>query len=89
MLNATTRPLYSRQRGVLPIFVKDGCVLRPVWADAENLAHTGVRPSERQARNESHLKYINTYFDLLSYDALMLARISKCQLSSFTGRYVT
>jgi hypothetical protein len=89
MLNVTPRPLYYRQGGMVPIFVKDGCVLRPFWADAENLAHTGVRTSERQARNESHLTYTNTYFGLLSYDSLMPARIPKCQLSSFTGRYAT
>jgi hypothetical protein len=83
------RPLYPRQRGMVPIFVKDECVLRPVWADAEDLAHTGFRTSERQARNESHLTYTNTYFGLLSYDALMLARTPKCQLSSFIGRHDT
>jgi hypothetical protein len=89
MLIATPRPLYPRQGGMVPIFVKDGCVLRPLWADAENLAHTGVGTSESQARKESHLTYTNTYFGLLSNDSLMLARIPKCQLSSFTGRYAT
>ena len=89
MLNATPRPLYHRQRGMVPIFVKDGCVLRPLWADEENLAYTGVRNSERQAHNESHLTYTNTYFGLLYYDSLMLATIPKCQFSSFIGGYAT
>jgi hypothetical protein len=89
MLNATSRPLYPRQRGMVPIFLKGGCVSRPVLADAENLAHSGVQTAELQTRNESHLTYTNTYFSLLSYDASVLAKIPKCQFSSFIGLYAT
>jgi hypothetical protein len=42
VVNATPRPLYPREMSPL-LFVQESVwVLGPVWAGAENLAHTGV-----------------------------------------------
>jgi len=51
-VNATPRPLYPRERpGTLCIggWVAPG----PVWTGAENLAPTGIPPTDRPARSES------------------------------------
>ena len=45
VVNATTRPLYHRERDPVP--------LRVVWTSAENLVPTGIRSPDRPARNES------------------------------------
>ena len=49
MVNATPRPLYSRERDPVPTVQEAGRAPGPVWTGAENLAPTGIRsPVERQ-----------------------------------------
>ena len=52
LLNATPRPLYSREREPVSIVQEAGWAPGPVWAGAENLAPTGIRSPERPARSE-------------------------------------
>jgi hypothetical protein len=35
MVNATSPPLYTRQRAHIPIVEEDGCAPEPVWTGAE------------------------------------------------------
>jgi len=52
MANATSRPLYPRERDPLTIVQEAGWATGPVWTVTENHAPTGVRSSVRPARNE-------------------------------------
>ena len=53
MVNATPRPLYPRERNLVPIVREAACVPGPVRKGAENLASKGVRSPERPDRSES------------------------------------
>jgi hypothetical protein len=60
MINATPRPLYSRERDPIPIVREAGWTPGAVWTGAENLACTGIRSPDRQARSKSlyRLRYL-------------------------------
>jgi hypothetical protein len=45
-----------------PVVQEAGWAPRPVWTDAENLASTGIRSPDRQARSESQA-YISSTVD--------------------------
>ena len=53
MVNATPRPLYPRERNLVPIAWEAPCAPGPVRKGAENLASKGVRSPERPDRSES------------------------------------
>jgi len=53
LVNATSRPLYPQGRDTVPTVQKAGWASGPVWTGAKNLALTGVRSLDRQARMES------------------------------------
>ena len=53
MVNATSRPLYPRERDSVPIVQQAGWVPGPVWTGAANLAPTGIRSPGRTARSKS------------------------------------
>ena len=53
MVNTTPRPYFSRERDPVVIVQQAGWVPGPVWTDAENLAHTGIRYPGRPVRRES------------------------------------
>jgi hypothetical protein len=52
VVNATPRPLYSRDGDRVPIVQEAQCAPGPVWTSAENLAPTGIRSPDRPARND-------------------------------------
>jgi hypothetical protein len=52
-VNATLRPLYSRERDPVSIVQGAGWAPGPVWTGGENLAPTGFRSPDRPARSES------------------------------------
>jgi hypothetical protein len=56
VVNATTRPLYPRERDPVPIVLEAVWAPGPVWTGAENLAPTGIRSSDRPARSESQYR---------------------------------
>ena len=47
------RPLFPRERDPVPIVQEAGWASGLVWTCAENVAPTGMRPSDRPARSES------------------------------------
>jgi len=47
------QPFFTRGKGPVPILHEAGWAPGPVWAGAENLAFTGIRPPDRPARNQS------------------------------------
>jgi hypothetical protein len=53
VVNATTRPLYPREREPVPIVQVAGRAPGPVGTAAENLAPTGVRSPDRPSGNKS------------------------------------
>ena len=53
MVNATFRALYPRQRDPVTTVHEAEWAPRPVWEDAKNLAPTGIRSPDRQARSKS------------------------------------
>ena len=53
MVNATPRPLYSRERDSAPIVQEATWAPRPIWRGAENLAPTDIRSPDRPALSES------------------------------------
>ena len=53
MIKATPRPLYPRETDSIPIAQKVGWVPKSVWMGAKNLAPTGIRSLNRQARRKS------------------------------------
>jgi len=53
VVNATLRPLYPLEIDRVPIVQEVGWAPGPVWADAENLALTGIRSPDPHARSES------------------------------------
>ena len=53
MVNATPRPLYARERDLVPILWEDGWAPGPVRTGAEKLASTGIRSPDRPVRSES------------------------------------
>ena len=54
------RPLFTPRKGPVPIVQEAGWASGPVWTDAENLAPTGIRSSDRPARSQSlyQLRYL-------------------------------
>ena len=53
MVNATLRPLYAREWDLVPIMWEAGWISGPVWTGVENLAPTGIRSPDCQARSKS------------------------------------
>jgi hypothetical protein len=53
VVNATPRPLYSRERDPVPIAQEAESTVGPVCTGAENLALTRIRFPDRPARSES------------------------------------
>ena len=53
MVNATPLLLYPWRRDLVAIKQEAGWAPEPVWTGAENLASTGIRFQDRQARSES------------------------------------
>jgi hypothetical protein len=53
VVNATPRPLYTRERETVLIVQEAGWAPGPVWTGAENLVPTGIRSAQRPARSES------------------------------------
>jgi len=51
--NATSPPLYPRQRDPVPILQEAGWARGPVWTCAENLTTTGIRSQDRPASSQS------------------------------------
>jgi hypothetical protein len=49
LVDATSQPLYLRERDLVPILQDAGCALGPVWAGADNLSPTGIRSPDRPA----------------------------------------
>jgi hypothetical protein len=62
------RPLSTPRKDTVPILQEAGWALGPVWTDAENLAPTGIRSSDRPPRSQSLYR--------LSYPAHLFANIS-------------
>jgi len=52
-VSVTPRSLFTPRKDPVPIVQEAGWAPRPVWIDAENLARTGIRFSERPARSQS------------------------------------
>jgi hypothetical protein len=52
-VSVTPRPLFTPGKDSLPIVLEAGWAPGPVWAGAENLAPTGIRPPDRPARSQS------------------------------------
>ena len=52
-VKATTWPLYPQEIDTVPTVQKAGWASGSVWAGAKNLALTGIRSLDRQARTES------------------------------------
>jgi hypothetical protein len=52
-VNATPRPLYTRESDPVPIVWEAGWAPGPVWTGEENLAPTGILPPDRPGRSES------------------------------------
>ena len=59
--NATPRPLFLREGDPVPILQEAGWTPRLVWTGTENLVPTGIRSSDRPARNESLYRYTIVY----------------------------
>ena len=53
VVTATPRPLYPWERDPVRIVSEAGWALEPVWAGAENVATTGIRSPDHEARSES------------------------------------
>ena len=53
VVNATSRPLYPRERDPLPIKQEVGWAERQVWTGMESVAPTGIRSPDRPARSVS------------------------------------
>ena len=49
--SVTPRPLFTRRKDPVPIVQEVGWAPGPVWIGAENLAFTGIRSPDRQARS--------------------------------------
>ena len=52
-VSVTPRPLFTPGKDPVPIVQEAGWAPGPVWRDAENLATTGTRSSDRPARSQS------------------------------------
>jgi hypothetical protein len=52
VVNATHRPLHTRERDPVSIVQEAGWATGLVWTAAENLASTGIRPPDRPACSE-------------------------------------
>ena len=53
VVDATPRPIYSRENYPVAIVQEAGWALGPVWTRAENLAPTGIRSLDRPTSGES------------------------------------
>ena len=49
--SVTPRPLFTPRKEPVPIVQEVGWAPGPVWIGAENLAFTGIRSPDRQARS--------------------------------------
>ena len=52
-VSVTPRPVFTPGKDPVPIVQEDGWAPGPVWTGAENLAHIGIRPTDRPARSQS------------------------------------
>jgi len=52
VVNATPRPLYPRERDLVPIVQEAGWAPGPVWTGAENRSPNGIRSPDPPARSE-------------------------------------
>jgi hypothetical protein len=52
-VNATPRPLHTRERDTVLIVLETGWTAGPVWTGEENLASTGIPSLDRTSRSES------------------------------------
>jgi hypothetical protein len=52
-VGVTPRPLFTPGKDTVPIIQEAGWAPGPVWTGAENLASTGIRSPDRQARSQS------------------------------------
>jgi hypothetical protein len=52
-VRVTPPPLFTPGKDPVPIIQEAGWAPGPVWAGAENLAPTGIRPPDRPARSQS------------------------------------
>ena len=69
------RPLFTPGKVPVPIVQEAGWAPGPVWTGAENLAHTGIRSSDRPARSQSLYR--------LSYPARGLQGVDNNSLAAF------
>ena len=53
MFNATTRPLYSQEKDLVPIVQDAGWAPGSVWTGAKSVDLTGMRFADRLASSES------------------------------------
>jgi hypothetical protein len=70
VVNAMPRPVHPRERDPVPSVQEAGWAPGPVWTDAEILACTGIRSTDRPARTESlyRIPYTGVFLPLyLSY----------------------
>ena len=58
-VSVTPRPLFTSEKDPVPIAQEAGWAPGPVWAGAENLAPTGIRYPDRQARSQSLYRLSN------------------------------
>jgi len=59
VVNATSRPLYPRERDPVPTVQEAGWAPGPVWTGAENLAFIGIRSPDLPTRSQS--LYLQSY----------------------------
>jgi len=80
VVNATTRPLYPREKDAVPIIPQAGWTTGTDWTGEENLASTGIRSQGRTARSDSlcQLRHAGPHNEWLSTYGLMEAGFSSC-----------
>jgi hypothetical protein len=69
VINATSRPLYSRERDPVPIAQEAGWDSVTVWMGAENIVPTGIPFADCPAHSESlyRLRYPGPYMHIYIY----------------------
>jgi len=75
-VSVTLRPLFTPGKDAVPIVQEAGWAPGLVWTDAENLAPTNIRSTDRSARSQSLYR--------LSYQAHTLTYASSSKGSSKT-----
>jgi hypothetical protein len=53
VVNATLRPLYSRERKMVPVLQEGGRAPQSIWTGVKNIVLAGIGSPDRPARNES------------------------------------